>query len=113
MLDEAPHILQVRTVTPPENDEYGRPIPGTGGEQWDNLTECFCHDNHQHEQRSINGRLWDYSYHVVYEGEKIALDTMVRFVSVKTGKVVGQGKVIDSAECYTEELEGRCDIWLE
>ena len=39
MLDEAPHILVVRTVIPPENDEYGLPIPGTGGESWDELTE--------------------------------------------------------------------------
>ena len=99
MLDEAPHILQARTVTPPENDEYGRPIPGTGGEQWDNLTECFCHDNSQQKE--------------VYEGKKIALDTMIRCIDKVTEDVVGEGKVIKNAECYSEELKGRCDIWVE
>lgn len=113
MLDEAPHILQVRTVTPPENDEYGRPIPGTGGEQWNNLTECFCHDNSQQKEVSVNGKLWVYAYHVVYEGEKIALDTMVRCIDNVTEEVVGEGKVIKNAECYSEELKGRCDIWVE
>lgn len=28
----APHILQVKVITPMETDEFGRPIPGTGGE---------------------------------------------------------------------------------
>ena len=96
MLDEAPHILQIRTVTPPEDDEYGRPIPGMGGESW-----------------SVNGKLWVYAYHVVYEGAKLALDTMVKCLDKETQKVVGEGKVIKNAECYSEELKGRCDIWLE
>ena len=113
MLDEAPHILQVRTVTPPEDDEYGRPIPGTGGESWNDLAECFCHDNSQMQEVSVNGKLWVYSYHVVYEGAKLALDTMVKCLDKETQKVVGDGKVIKNAECYSEELKGRCDIWLE
>ena len=113
MLDEAPHILQVRTVTPPENDEYRRPIPGTGGESWDELIECFCHDNSQMQEVSVNGKLWVYSYHVVYEGAKLALDTTVNCLDKETKKVVGYGKVIKNAECHSDELKGRCDIWLE
>ena len=113
MLDEAPHILQVRTVTQPDNDEYGRPIPGTGGESWDDLTECFCHDNSQMQEVSANGKLWVYAYHVVYEGKKLALDTMVKCLDKETQEVVGEGKVIKNAECYSEELKGHCDIWLE
>lgn len=30
----APHILQVKVITPMDKDEFGRPIPGTGGEYW-------------------------------------------------------------------------------
>lgn len=112
MLDEAPHILRVRTVTPPDHDGYGRPIPGTGGESWNDLTECFCHDNSQAREVSVNGKLWVYSYHVVYEGTKLDLGTMVRCVDKSTGEVVGEGEVLRNAECYSEELRGRCDIWL-
>ena len=32
MLETAPHKLQLQVITPEENDEYNRPIPGTGGE---------------------------------------------------------------------------------
>lgn len=112
MLEEAPHKLMVRTVKPFLNDEFGRPVPGTGGESWDELTECFCHDNSQVKEVSINGQLWVYSYHVVYEGKKIALDTRVQCLDKVTGVLVGAGEVKKNAECYIEELKGRCDIWL-
>ena len=29
MLETAPHKLQIQVITPEENDEYNRPIPGT------------------------------------------------------------------------------------
>lgn len=112
MLEVAPHILSIKSVTPLERDEFGRPIPGTGTETWEELTECFCHDNSQQEELSVNGKLWVYSYHIVYEGEKIALDTEVKCLDKTTNKVVGNGLVIKNAECYIQELKGRCDIWL-
>ena len=59
-----------------------------------------------------NNRKWVYSYHVVYEGKKLALDTKVRCWDKETQEVIGEGKVIKNAECYSEELKGRCDIWL-
>ena len=31
----------------------------------------------------------------------------------ETEEVIGEGKIIKNAECYSEELKGRCDIWLE
>ena len=33
----APHILQVKVITPMERDEFGRPIPGAGGESWQDV----------------------------------------------------------------------------
>ena len=30
----APHILQVKVTKPMDKDDFGRPIPGTGGESW-------------------------------------------------------------------------------
>lgn len=112
MMEEAPHKLLVRTVRPLLNDEFGRPIPGMGGESWDELTECFCHDNSQVKEVSINGQLWVYSYHVVYEGAKIGLGAKVRCIDKSTGTLVGEGDVSKNAECYSEDFKGRCDIWL-
>ena len=36
----APHILQVKVITPMDKDEFGRPIPGTGGEYWQEENYC-------------------------------------------------------------------------
>lgn len=41
----APHILQVKVITPLDKDEFGRPIPGTGGEYWQEVCKCRCDDN--------------------------------------------------------------------
>ena len=41
----APHILQVKVITPMDKDEFGRPIPGTGGEYWQEVCKCRCDDN--------------------------------------------------------------------
>ena len=35
----APHILQVKVITPMDKDEFGRPIPGTGDEYWQEVCE--------------------------------------------------------------------------
>ncbi len=41
----APHTLQVKVTIPMETDEFGRPIPGTGGESWQDVCKCRCDDN--------------------------------------------------------------------
>lgn len=40
----ASHILQVKVITPMDKDEFGRPIPGTGGESWKEVCKCRCDD---------------------------------------------------------------------
>ncbi|WP_302029793.1 hypothetical protein [Bacteroides finegoldii] len=111
MLESAPHKLQLLVITPEKNDEYNRPIPGTGSERWEEVTICFCHDNSQQKEESVNGKLWVYNYHVVYEGDKIALGSHIRCLDAE-GNTVGEGDVKKNAECHSEELEGRCDIWI-
>lgn len=111
MLESAPHTLQILVITPEENDKYNRPIPGTSSKIWKDVTECFCHDNSQHKEVSINGELWVYNYHVVYEGKKIALGSHIRSLDDE-GNVIGEGEVKKNAQCYSEELKGRCDIWI-
>ena len=111
MLESAPHKLQLLVIVLEQNDEYNRLLPGTGGESWQDVTDCFCHDNSQQKEVSVNGERWVYNYHVVYEGEKIALGSHIRCLDAG-GKIVGEGDVKKNAECYSEELEGRCDIWV-
>ena len=111
MLEETPHKLQIQVITPEENDEYGRLITGTGGESWQDVAECFCHDNSQQKEVSVNGERWAYSYHVVYEGEKIPLGSHVRCLD-SDERTVGEGEVKKNAECYSEEFKDRCDIWI-
>lgn len=64
----ATHTLQVKKEAPIERDEYGRPIPGTGGESWVSLCSCRCDDNTTKEFRSENGQVYRPSYHVVCNG---------------------------------------------
>lgn len=109
MMDEAPHKLYVRKIVSGDVDEYGRQI-SEDKESWSIVTDCFCHDNSQMRQVSVNGELWTYSYHIVYEGEKIPLGSYIR--CVYGTRTVGEGKVIKNAECYSNDLKGRCDLWV-
>ena len=54
MLEETPHKLQMQVITPEENDEYGRLVSGTGGESWQDVADCFCHDNSQQKEVSVS-----------------------------------------------------------
>lgn len=107
MLEAAPHILQIE-VQATKRDKYNRLLPSTN--QWQNIGECFCHDSGAIHKVSINGQMFDFNYHVVYEGEKIAVGKIIR--CLLGDKVIGEGKVIKSSECYTAEFKGRCDLWI-
>ena len=63
----APHILQIKVTTPMETDEFGRPIPGTGGESWQDVCKCRCDDNSTKEFTSENGEVYRPNYHIVCE----------------------------------------------
>ena len=111
MLDEAPHILQVRTLTAPTYDSYGRQLTESS-EVWNSVADCFCHDNSQMKQVSVNGELWTYSYHIVYEGDDIPLGSKVRCLCARCCEVIGEGEVKKRATCYSSEFAGRRDIWI-
>lgn len=81
----APHILQVKVIIPMEKDEFGRPIPGTGVESWQEICKCRCDDNLTKEFTSVNGSVYRPAYHVVCDGK----------VTVKAG---------DSIRCVDEEV---------
>jgi len=62
-----PHILQIKVTTEPQRDELGRPVPGTGSEDWQTVCECRCDDNTTKEFTSTNGQVYRPNYHVVCE----------------------------------------------
>ena len=74
----APHTLQIKAVNPLDKDEFGRPIPGTGGESWVDICKCRCDDNSTKEFTSVNGSVYRPAYHIVCDGK----------VSVKAGDSV-------------------------
>jgi hypothetical protein len=110
MMECSPHKLMMMTVSKPAYDKYGRQLT-EGDKAWEEVCPCFCHDNSQMKQVSVNGQMWTYSYHVVYEGSKIPLDTHIKCVD-DSGNVVGEGNVQKNAECYSDELKGMCDAWI-
>ena len=88
----APHILQVKVVTPLEEDEFGHPIPNTGGVSWKTLCKCRCDDNTTKEFKSANGEVYRPNYHVVCEMRvNIKAGTEVR--CLEGNCVRGEGKV--------------------
>ena len=79
----APHILQVKVITPMDKDEFGRPIPGTGGESDDNTTKEF---------KSENGSVYRPNYHVVCE-KRITVKAGDEVRCMDGENVRGQGEV--------------------
>lgn len=88
----APHILQVKVITEPDRDEYGRPIPGTGGEDWKTVCNCRCDDNTTKEFASENGHIYRPNYHVVCE-KKISLKSGDEIRCMDGEEVRGHGVV--------------------
>lgn len=104
----APHILQIRTIIPPDNDGLGRPIPGTGGETWRELCRCRCDDNTTKEFKSENGSVYRPAYHVVCTG-MVDVETGDYVRCMDSDSVRGQGEIHTSKHTnyfnYTE-------IWI-
>lgn len=88
----APHTLQLKVITPPDKDEYNRPVDGSGGERWETVCRCRCDDNSTKEFRSENGDIYRPDYHVVCERNiRVRAGDSVRCVD--NGRVRGEGKV--------------------
>ena len=103
----APHILQVKVLTEPEKDEFGRPIPGTGGESWETICECRCDDNTTKEFTSENGTVYRPNYHVVCD--KVSLKAGVEVRCMDGNTIRGSGKVyaVKSTNYYQYS-----ELWL-
>lgn len=87
-----PHILQVKVITEPDRNEYGQPIPDTGGESWQTVCGCRCDDNTTKEFTSENGSVYRPNYHVVCE-KKISLEANDEIRCMDGDTVRGKGTV--------------------
>ncbi len=87
----APHILQVKVITPMDKDEFGRPIPGTGDEYWQEVCKCRCDDNTTKEFSSDNGSVYRPNYHVVCEN-RITVQAGDEVRCIYFDGVIGQGE---------------------
>lgn len=104
----SPHTLQIKVVKPLDKDEFGRPIPGTGGESWVDVCKCRCDDNSTKEFTSVNGNVYRPAYHVVCDGK----------VSVKAGdsiRCVDGDEVRATGEVYMVKrlnLLNYSEVWV-
>ena len=106
----APHTLQKKVVTPMQEDEYGRLVPGSVKEQWEDVCPCRCDDISAEKKISVNGVLYDYKYKVVYESETgIMPGTHIRCLD-KDGNTRGEG--VAKSPLQTNFLSYKV-IWLE
>lgn len=63
----SPHLLQKKVSSPLEEDEFGRIIPGSGQDSWEDVCLCRCDDNTTKEFTSPNGSVYRPNYHIVCE----------------------------------------------
>ena len=90
----APHKLLMAVAAKDVIDENGDPIPEP--ENWVENGHCRCDDNSVMKQVSMNGKWFDYRYHVVYEGVKILAGTKVK---IQRGEELIEGVVLKSSTC--------------
>jgi hypothetical protein len=100
-----PHLLQTLVVS---GDQVADGYANPGQRVWVTYGRCRCDDNGQRERVSVNGVLYDYKYHVVYEGGRIAVGTEVRALDDE-GNVRGEGTVVATAECNYFDY---AQIWM-
>lgn len=88
----APHKLQVKRIIPVQEDEFGRALPGTGGESWTSVCSCRCDDNTVKEFKSENGLTYRPAYHVVCEGrQELKAGDYIRCMEGEN--IRGEGKI--------------------
>lgn len=104
----APHILQLKVDTPVEHDEYGNPVISEDKMYWKNIGSCRCDDASILRQTSINGQMFEYSYHIVYTGIRIAEGNHIR-VLTSDKKLRAEGMVI---RCRQNNYLNYGEIWV-
>lgn len=109
MMYYTPHILYVKRKPNPDYDKNGNPVyPET---EWEQVADCFSHDNGQMEKVSINGVMTDFSYHIVYEGDAVNISDEVKCTD-KEGNLVSEGNVIKFARCFSPYFKDRKEVWV-
>ena len=104
----APHILQKKVISPMEKDEFGRPIPGTGGEKWEDVCLCRCDDNSTNEFTSENGSVYRPNFHIVCE-KQTSVNAGDEIRCINGAEIRGGGRVymVKSTNFF-----GYSEIWV-
>lgn len=104
----APHILQKKVFVPMEKDEFGRPIPGTGGEKWEDVCLCRCDDNSTKEFPSENGSVYRPNFHIVCE-KQTSVNAGDEIRCINGAEIRGGGRVymVKSTNFF-----GYSEIWV-
>lgn len=107
----APHKLMKKVLLPPERDEFGRPIKGTGGDSWVFVCNCRCDDISAEKKVTVNGAVYDFKYKVVFpkDVDTISAGDEVRCLRADDS-IRGEG--IAKSPLETNLLNYRV-IWLE
>lgn len=104
----APHILQAKQTSEYQEDEFGRPIPGTGGEEWVTLCKCRCDDNTTKEFNSPNGEVYRPAYHIVCEMRvEIKAGVEVRCLDGESDRGEGKVYIVKNANYFNNS-----ELWL-
>lgn len=102
-----PHTLHVFHESKPTFDDEGHLI-FTKDSGWIQLCKCRCDDNNTTKQISVNGQLYNYSYHIVYQGAKLESGTKVKCLD-KDGAVRGEGEIV---KCNKTNCLNYTEIWV-
>lgn len=91
-----------------EKDEFGRPIPGTGGESWEDVCMCRCDDNSTQEFTSENGSVYRPSFHIVCESHaSVKAGDEVRCKHGEEVRGIGMVYMVKSINFF-----GYSEIWV-
>ena len=104
----APHILQKKVIVPLQEDEYGRLIPGSGGESWKDVCKCRCDDNTTKEFTSPNGSVYRPSFHIICDG-KVELEAGDEIRCLHEGLEMGNGKIFNLRKT---NYFGYTELWI-
>lgn len=104
-----PHTLYVLADTEASFDEFGNPVPSPEENQWVVMRACRCDDNDTARRITLNGSLFDFSYHIVCEGQATVDPGSTVRVTDENGMVRAEGRVVKCRRCNFMNF---AELWI-
>jgi len=92
----APHTLY-KKIEQEQRDDLNRIV--SVEKTWEKICECRCDDNTTERFEDNNGRVYIPKYKVVCNRADISPGDYVQCIVKATGKVRGEGRVLNAPEC--------------